>query len=235
MADYSDYVERVKTYLRVDISDLPQLDMDECITAAVDEHSDHRPYIQYQRTAGDGGDPPDYDLPTGFIWDWSKILELEYPTGNNPRTILEPEDWSIWYDGANTKYQLRFTSAAPSTSDTYQLKYTSRHTSPVDRPATDTISAHDFNAVCMLASAYCYRSLAGKFTQTQDATMSQDVINYRTKGEEYTRLAEKFRALYFTAIGKSDKPQPEVAVSTKDWDSEFANQVDYLTHTKDYR
>lgn len=232
MADYADYVERIKTYLRVDVSDLPQLDMDECITAAVDEHSDNRPYVQYQKADGDASDPPDYDLPSAFIWDWSKVLELEYPTGNNPRSILDPEDWEIWYDGANTKYQLRFLSYAPTAAEDYQLKYTSRHTLSQD---TDTIATQDFNAVCLLSTSYCYRSLAAKFTQTQDSTMTQDVINYRSKGEEYTTLANKFRSLYYDAIGKSDKPLPDVSIATKDWDSEFANQVDYLTHTKDYR
>jgi hypothetical protein len=235
MANYSDYVERIKTYLRISVDDLPQLDMDECITAAVDEHSDHRPYVQYHVVTGDASDPADYDLHADFIWDWSDILELEYPTGNNPRSLLEVDDYEIWYDGPNTKYQIRFLSAKPTATETYQMKFTSRHDTPVDRPAADTIPAQDFNAVCMLSASYCYHSLAAKFTQTQDPTMNQDIINYHSKGEEYNSLAAKMRRLYFRSIGKSDEPMPEVAIATKDWDSEFAGQVDYLTHPKNWR
>jgi hypothetical protein len=231
---YSDYVERIKTYLRVHEGDLDQLNMDECIQQAVEEHSNYRPYIQSDDISGDGSDPPDYALHADFFVDWSKVLMLEYPTGNNPRSLLDPEDWEIYYNG--TAWRVRFLSSAPATGETARMLFTSLHTLTQD---TDTLIStgrkNDFAAVCILSAAYCYDSLAAKFTQTQDPTMNQDVINYRTKGEEYNTLCNKMRKRYFALIGKSDKPQPEIAVATKDWDSEFAGQVDYLTHPKTYR
>lgn len=232
MANYSIFVERIKSFLQVGDLELPQIDLDEAIAAAVSEHSEHVPYIQYDIITGDSGDPADYDLHADWVPQWSEVLEVEYPTGNNPRTLLESDSWEIYYDGANTKYQFRFLSASPTSSETAQMKITTRHTLTQD---TDTTAAKDFTAVCVLATAYAYLQLSAKYTQTQEPTLTADVINYQDKGAQYVDRSNNMRTLYFRAIGKSEDQQLDVAGTRRDWDSEFADQVDYITHPKDWR
>jgi hypothetical protein len=230
MASIDAWRTRIKAFLRTDdLSALDPEEMMECIQAAVDEHSLHRPNRKFYDIAGDAG--YDYDLPPDWTEGLSEPLTIECPAGNRDRSMLGSDTWAVVWNGA--KYQLRLLATTPAVGETIRLEYTTRHTLT---NSLDTIRVQDFTAACLLATAWCYASLAARFTGTQDASMSADIVDYRSKGDEYSRLEGKMRKRYFQALGgKADDTGPKPAMVDSDQDPKFANQIDYLTHPRSTR
>ena len=230
MANYNDYLIRIKAFLRVeDIDQIDADEIDECVVTAAGEHSTHKPLIRYADIDGNGGF--DYPLPADWKSWFSSMRAVEYPVGDRSRTFLKSDNYEVFNDG--NQWLLRLLSATPSTTEMIRIEYTTSH--QLDT-STDTILETDFSAICFLATAYCYASMAARYTGTSDPTMTSDVVNYRSKGEEYKSLERNFRQRYFQAIGGATEekgPKPVLIVS--DFDPEFANQINYLTHPNQHR
>ena len=62
----------------------------------------------------------------------------------------------------------------------------------------------DLEAVANLAASFCLRQLASAFGQTGDSTIQADSVNYRSKCDEFRRLADSYEALYKNHLGLKD-------------------------------
>ena len=64
-----------------------------------------------------------------------------------------------------------------------------------------TVPDNDLDAVANLAAANCLRRLAAVYGQTSDPTIMADSVNYRSKTDEFRRLADAFEQQYNDHLG----------------------------------
>lgn len=174
------------------------------VTEALKRYSKHRPYWKVADITGNGGH--DYPLPA----DWSEGLSaaqgIEYPVGNIPETILDAADWKLY--ATPTGKKLRLITSTPKATETFRLVYSTLHASE------RTVPAADIEAVANLAASICLRQLAAKYGQTSDPTINADVVNYRSKCDEFRRLADSLEALYKEHLGLKESDTTPAAMAT---------------------
>jgi len=232
MATLPEYITRMLVYVRAEDTD--QLDTEEkaaCVDAAVKEHSKYRPLVKYAETAGDGNF--DYAVPTDWIEGLSEVLSIEYPVDDTDRTQswVDADNHTLVNDGGSWK--IRFMADTPASGETFRLEYTTVHTL---LDPTDTILSQDFNAVSMLAAAHACASLAAKYAQSSESTLSVDITSLATRRMELQAVGKSLRDRYFEAMGIDPKKTgSKPAMSDGDMDPKFAGRVDYLTHPRRYR
>ena len=67
--------------------------------------------------------------------------------------------------------------------------------------AANEVAQGDRDAVANLAAGICCDILAQIFANTNDSTIAADVVNYRSKSDEYARRAKNLRGKYTAHIG----------------------------------
>lgn len=177
-------------------------DYDGAIAEAMHRYSRHRPRLQCADLSGSG--TADIDLPTDWCPGLSEIVSIEYPVGNVPETLLESSDWKYYRTPDAVK--LRMLAATPTLGATVRVLYSVMHDE-------DSLPETDLECIANLAAAFCLRQLAAAFGQTNDPTIGADVVNYRSKVDEFRRLAESYEELYNQHLGlKKNDTQPAVSV-----------------------
>ncbi len=205
---------------------------DAAITQAIlQRYSKDRPQIKVTDVAGNG--TALLDLPAGFEDGFSFVEQIEYPVGNIPPTVLEEEDWDDEYR-TPTARKILLLSATPAASETLRVSWTARHL----EDAT-TVPEADFEAVCDYAASLGFDALAARHVPTGDATLAADTVNYRTKSDEYLRMARALRRRYFNHLGIAVDESvfgtaavgPAISIGEHDLDI-AGSGVDRLTHGK---
>jgi hypothetical protein len=200
---FSDYQTRVNSIVQDGAGKLAAADRDAAITQAiVQRYSKDRPIINVADLPGNGGDGDaeggeDLPVPAGWELQFSQVMSLEYPVGQNPAEIVEDYDWTMYQ--APSGWMIRFLVDSPLTTEVVRVTWTSRHV-----PDGSTVPAPDFDAVCDFAASLCCERLAAIYAQTGDNSIGADVVNYRTKGSEYLSLAKAARRRYFNHLGLSE-------------------------------
>lgn len=208
-------------------------DYDTLIAQAVKgRYSADRPLVKAKDYSGDGSTYA-FDLPAGTgtpaVYGWidgfSSVVSLEYPTGDRPQTFLDPREIRIDFSSATAK-KLFLDETTPGTGKTMRLRYTTRRETEADVISTD------LDAVAKLAASLCCRALAGLYAQTSDSTIGADVVNYRTKSQEYTSLADKYERDYVAQISGQRDEAVKPASGRVNWDSRLQSGYDFLTHPR---
>jgi hypothetical protein len=168
-------------------------DYENNIAAAIAQYSKNRPRFVCADVAGQDG--PDIALPPDWAEGVSIISAIEYPIGDVPESLIEPEHWRLYRTPTDT--YIRFDTITPAADQDVRLLYTVLHTEA-------TIPAADLDAVADLAASKCCRQLAAAFGQTNDPTIQADSVNYRTKSGEFTALANKLEAAFKSSLGLRD-------------------------------
>lgn len=167
-------------------------DYQSCLDEAFRRYSKNspRPRIIISDVPGSGS--YDCDLPDSWAVGFSNLVRLEYPIGRVPANIIDPRDYTI-YSSPNGEL-LRILIARPDEDESVRVSFTVPHTE-ASCPAIDT------DAVVNLAVSLCLRQLAAAYGQTSDFTMSADTVDYRSKSDEFRRLADSFERLYQSHMG----------------------------------
>ena len=216
-------------------------EIDEGIRAGVLVYSRYRKRIAVSTISGDAG----YDYPInstnlpGYIDGFSFINDIEFPYSSTQAdpNFLERDDWTLYDDGTNLN--VRFITATPAASEQIRFNYDIPRLDDVD-DAVDIIAGvkavivdTDFFAVCDIAAAAVLRQIAAKLIATGDSTLQADVVNYRSKSAECTRLAEELTKAYSTHMGLDDDAEGARGASVDvDFDTEFAFGTDHITHPR---
>lgn len=179
---------------------------------------------------------------TGWINDWSLVLQIEYPaeavsSTYTPTWLSEDDDWDYYRDATN--YYLRLRRITPASSETLRVSYTAVHT--LDN-TTDTIPSLYFDAVCDLAACYCCTRLATDRAADTDGTINADYVT-RDGQLKFKQQAEVFCAQYSRklgmAVGANGQPggSGQPASEFIDWDTGPSNPFfrDRLWHSTRYR
>ena len=215
----------------------------QAMDSAVEEYSRDRPWLAVAALSGDGS-AVDFVLPGRWVRGMSTIREIEYPTGNQPRTIVESQEYEIVESvlGTQPTRKLHFVTGTPeSGTENILVRYTTRH---VHTDELDTVPAQDLDALCMLAGAYGALSLAAKAASSQDPTINVDGVN---RGPDETsrwlKVADALRAAYARAMGLSMGNGKDGALGSsvaagftfKDWDTDLSSGADRVFHGRRWR
>ena len=229
-----DFKTRLETSLQDTAEQLPPDDIDRLLSQAVLLYSKTKPCEKIHELTGDGV-AYDFVLPTGWVEGFSSIVGLiEYPADDSQSpAYIGSSDWQFFRKlvvTVTTTY-LRFTTFIPENGKKVRFPYTIPH---VLSDTSNTISDYDIEAVVSLAASLCFWSLAAKFAQTSDSTISADVIDYQRKSDTYSALAKEKLSLYnaLMGIGSSEKASLVASAGTvvKEFDVVFPWGEDYLTH-----
>lgn len=172
-------------------------------TEALNRYSKARPLEVVVDIPGSGSH--DCDLPIDWVEGFSAILQVEYPVDRVPAVIIDRRDYSIYATPAGKK--LRILIATPDADENIRQTYTIMH-------SEDSVPVVDLEAVANLAASICLRQLAAAFGQTGDSTIGADVVNYRSKADEFRRLADSFEGLYKSHLGIKDNDTVTAALVT---------------------
>lgn len=168
------------------------------ILEALKRYTKARPLELVADIVGNAGH--DYDLPAGWSQELSTIVSIEYPIGNIPETYVDRDDHKIY--ATPTGRKIRLIADKPPVTASFRATFTGLHTEA-------TLPEIDTEAVANLAASLCCRQLAQRYAGTSDPTIGADVVNYRSKGDEFARRAKELETLYKQAIGiKADDTTP---------------------------
>ncbi len=199
------------------------------IAQALTRYAQVRPVIAVQDYPGDGS-TFDLALPTGYVEGLSTILSIEYPLGERVPALLETSAWSLYR--TTTALKLRLLSTTPATGKTARVTFTKPHVVDV---AGSTVPVTDEAAVGDLAAAVGLRELAALYANTQDPTIAADVVNYRSKSEEYLRLAKELEGRYRAHLGLDKETEVRAGYAFTDVDQETTHGLEKLTHPNSRR
>ena|SRR5579864_377652 len=216
---------------------LTQADRDAALRQAIQQrYSKDRPRIMTSDVAGTAKNdislPADAANPPTAFWEdgFSEIRLIEYPIGQVPASILNNDEWLIYR--APTGQNLRLIDFVPAVTESIRVTWTARHA--IDG---SSVMPQDFEAVCDYAASLCFAWLAAKYATTRDPVIGADVVNYRTKAQEYTALAKEARKRYFNYMGIAEDAQEDEAGSGPslvigDQRNTLGAGVERLTHSK---
>lgn len=201
------------------------------VSQALKRYSKDKPRQVVEDFDGDGG----FDYAVSGFASWSDgfsvIKAVEYPVDDDDQTpdVLQEVGWTI-YEKPAGKY-LRFTEDKPTADEDFRVTYTALHT------CTDTactVDAFDEEAVQALSAAFFCEMLATYYAQTQDSTISADVVDHTSKSREYAARAKMYKQQYLNHLGVKEGQAPPASV-TLDQDKKGSWGGDKLTHKGKYR
>lgn len=196
-------IDRVTAKVKDASGEITPGDYENAVVEALKGYSKHRPRHVADDLTGTGAH--DLDLPADWSEGSSSVVSVEYPVGLIPEELIDPRDFRLYRTPAGLK--LRLLAVAPPETDTVRILYTAPHTEA-------TIPAADEEAVANLAAAVCLRQLAARYGQTSDPTIGADVVNYRSKADEFRRLAQAYEERAFAHLGIGIKTDTAAASVT---------------------
>ena len=180
-------------------------DYENAAAEALKRYSKHCPLLVCEDIVGNATN--DLPLPTGWSEGISSIVSVEYPIGNVPETLIDTDQWYVYQSPTGKK--LRLTELQPKITESVRVLYNGLH-------AESTVPDADEDAIANLAASFCLRQLAAVYGQTGDSSLSADVVNYRSKADEFKRLADSFEKLYKDHLGLKDTDtSPAASVSAR--------------------
>ena len=190
-----------------------------------------RPRVVSDYLSGDGSAYL-FPLPRRWIAQYSDIKAIEYPAGNQIRTLLEPEDWEIdvGATGGIPTRRLRFRQLVPdSGTDNLLVTYTTRH---VYDDEQSTLPDEDYQAVVFLAASYAAEQLAARMASSQDSTMQADSVQYRDGVVRFRDIAKAYRTNYDRHINQQPGAEIRGAGYVQDWDTNLSWGGDRIFHAR---
>ncbi|WP_119301137.1 hypothetical protein [Dongia deserti] len=200
----SDYQTLTDNLVRDDTAKITVADRDRALGLAFGRYGKDRPRIKVEDLAGAGTN--ELALPVGWQDGFSDLKSLEYPVGNIPPTFIAPEFRRLYQKPASTVIQL---DSAIGNGQAVRATYTIRH--QVDA-VTDTIPVDDREPIASYAAAILLDELAAFFSGASDSTIQADVVDHRSRGDQFASRANRLRKFYFDQLGID--PKREVAAGT---------------------
>lgn len=170
-----------------------------------------------------------------FVTHQSAVLAVEYPAGERPPAILDPNDYEL-YESATDTMSLSLWNHTPGSGETVRVTYTVPHTiEDLDTATATTVRSVHEQGVLALAVSIMLRQLANRFLHEQESSLfDADAVDRRSKSDVAASRARDYLNLYQEIVGVADGVAP--AMVSVDWDSSFAGSgLDHLTHSSKWR
>jgi hypothetical protein len=183
-------------------------DYETLIKEAVKEYSRRKALKKTALLTGDGN--AYFSLPSDWEQEFSWIRNIEYPVGEFPPCFIQKKFYRV--EEIDTGYVCRFyESGYPGNGNQFYFRYVIRHT--VDA-SSSTIPVADKDSVCNLAASLCCQALAEKYGHAADSSLDADVVNYRTRGDEFASRGKELLKIFDRNI------KPETTGFIGEWDIE---------------
>ncbi|WP_298434571.1 hypothetical protein [Geobacter sp.] len=194
MMDSAAFTALITAKIRDASGELKESDLLAALTEALKCYSKHRPLPLCADIPGqDGADIP---RPDDWAEGISTIELIEYPIGKVPESLIDSRDWRFYR--APSGIFIRFATITPASTEQVRVLYGGLHTEA-------TLPVADEEAVANLAAAVCLRQMAARYGQTSDPTIGADVVNYRSKTDEFRRLAQAYEEAANAHLGIGTK------------------------------
>jgi hypothetical protein len=222
-SDYQGYLDEMGSMIQDAEGKLTADDLDAILQKAVTDWGKDEPLKLRKKIQGNGTNS--YILATILpsLWQWghSDILSIEYPYGDNPKTLLKQDEYEIYDDGSaqdGSNIIIRFTNNTPQAGKYFVVEFSVQ---PIltDLGAPNFPNTRlNFSKITTLASAYACQRLATAYAQSIDASISADVVNYNDKSSKYTTLAKEYFKIYNRLVFGEESPITDVkaAMSQKE-------------------
>lgn len=220
---WADFQAQLALELKADAARLSPADLDEFLKRAGEVYAKDRPRVVLADIAASG--VFDYAVPSDWDADESTALRVEFPAGKQQPKFVPDDEWLIYREAGGAR-KLRFLAASPS-GGTIRLTYTIPH---VLSPTQNTIPDSAFMAVIYKAAQLACEGLAAQYAKTSDPAISADVVNYRSKPQEFADRAKAFGRMYAERI----KPD-EAAGVAGEWDLAMAGGGAQQFHKPSWR
>jgi hypothetical protein len=210
--------------------ELDEPTIQDAVNRAVILYSKIRPKQAVTDFSGDGSSY-DFTLPSDWVEGYSRILQVEFPTGNQQATILKSHKYTV-YQSATDTYVFRLIEDTPSSTQTVRVTYTIPYT--VNDSSSD-VRAQDEEALIDLAAAFCARVLSAKAAQTTQSSLDADPINYLAKVDHWSNVAKRLEGLFKQHFGITSETWIQAVNAVMDVDALFPWGHDMIIHTRSWR
>lgn len=148
-------------------------------------------------------------LPTDWVDGISDLHEIEYPIGNFPPTLLEPDAFGLYTTPSGNVIRV---ALAPPIGDGLRVSFTAPH--QLDN-SHDTIPATHQRALACLAAADLCGQLASYYASESAPTIGADVADHQGKTDRYRKRAQDLLAEYVRIVGvaPSNRTTPASAIA----------------------
>jgi hypothetical protein len=228
MSILADFQTKMDSFVRDEAGILTETEKELHIKNAVKAYSRFRPLEKAFDIAGDGG--YEFPLPADWVDGFSVPRAIEYPLGSQEPETIALEDIKLYRSPTGLK--LRFLKTTLITGKTARVIYTAVHSVS---NTSSTIPVSDEEAVAILAASSGCEGLANHYAQTIDPTLQADVVNYRSKSQEYGDRAKRYKKLFLETLGIKEDDLVSPASVTQDWDTNYQWGEDRIIHRRDLR
>jgi hypothetical protein len=206
---------------------LSDLELTQAWGTALREYSRDRPLRVATSLSGDGVSY-DFPMPRRWVPGLSRLIEVEYPAGQQQRVVVDPNEWELVETalGPQPVRSLRFTTSVPEVgTDNLVLRYTTRH---AHSDEFSTIPADDLPFVVDLAASVAATYAAARAAATSDSTIAADAVDYQSGTDRWLKVASACRKRYEEHIGVN--AAAPAAGLTREWDVNQSWSGDFLLH-----
>lgn len=151
----------------------------------------------------------EFDLPSDWSSGFSKMLSIEYPSGSQDPEMLDADEYLV----TATKWRL-LKSQQASTGEYAILTYTVPYTE-------ETLTDAAREPVALLAASSIALELAAKFGRTDKPAVPIDVVDYRSKADEWRAIARDLRLRAFNVLGIPLDARGNVKAGPSDADAKW--------------
>lgn len=200
LAQWRDRIEAlVRDSSNVDVS-TSQVD-EVGIGPALAQFSIDRPRQVVEQGAGAGS--AYLALPASWSAGHSDLLAVEYPTGDNPPTLLDEQSWRLVRDpdDVNTTV-IALHGLTAAVGNNYRLTYTAPWPTPDADAATDLIDSVSFVAVTSLAASFLLNHLAAEAARQRDGAIDSDFVSGDDRHRTLLDTARAYRETYDGLLGR---------------------------------
>lgn len=206
-------------------------DIDQLIMQAVAVYSEHKPHYVKKQITSTGADYYNIDDTFGALWSHSisRIEKIEYPIANIPPTYLVAGDDYYVYDtgqsqdGSSLYLYFLYT---PTSGDVFTVEFRIEMSLTREGGQNFFHNSLDFACICYKAAELCYLTLASKFAQTFDTTISADSVQYSNLTRKYQDLAKEMRTQYNRMVFGNEDAESQVKPAMVDVDLDLQNKAD---------
>jgi len=153
-------------------------------------------------------------LPSGYLPGFSTVVSVETPPDRVPAEIMDPRDYYLGRDGTGA---LRFVwMSPPANNATVRVTYTKPRVIAASAVNT-TILDPDFVAFADLAASICADAIAAKYARTSEPAINAEVVNYRTRAQEWQAVAKRLWQRWEQQMGVGSGAEGGSAPATSAW------------------
>lgn len=226
---YKDGLEQARVFLRENRNRLSPADWTIISEQGRQHFSRDKPSeLIYDLTGNGTGVYTLTGVVTSWSNDFSQILTIESPTGENEPAMVERSTWKI-YKPSSSSEQLKLFEITPDASETIRLTYTAPHSFS---ETTSTIGDNDKMLIGLLLAAYAAQALSADFLKANRSNIPNDSVDFSQKSKDMQALSDILFKRYATMIAGKTDGNVEPAYAQKDYDMLNTFGEEYIVHDK---